>query len=85
MTIKQKPKKPKKGQKKRLKCYDCVHSSRYDSDFDNELPPDHLYCRKWHTIITCGFARWCGYFERNEPVRGKFDKKAKKRWKNEWK
>ncbi len=76
ITIKHKQ--PKK-RKKRLKCYQCLHSSRFDSDW-NELPSGYVYCRKWQTIQTCGFARIYEFFELDKPVKGKFGKKSKRRW-----
>jgi hypothetical protein len=71
IIIKQKP-----LRRKRLKCFDCLHSRTYDSDFKNPIITGRLYCPKWLSVVRCCCARRCPYFE---PDSRKPRKKVKRR------
>jgi len=75
VVVKTKPVKIKSKSKRRLTCYDCIHSSRFTSDFSHELPPGYVFCRKWQIVTTCGAIKSCSLFERFE----KGGRKRKKR------
>jgi len=52
--------KPKPKTKQKPNCYNCLNSSRRISGY--ELPPSQLFCSKWQTIVSCGYAKLCDYF-----------------------
>ena len=75
--IKIKQKQPKKRKKKT--CFQCIHSSAYDSSFDYKVMKGRCYCIKWQTVVQIGSARSCPFFESDKPVKfGK--KKNRRRW-----
>ena len=76
IAVKTKLVKIRSKSKRKLTCYDCIHSSRFTSDFSYELPAGYVYCRKWEIITTCGAIKSCSLFERFE--RGKW-KEGKER------
>ena len=49
--------------KKKVICLNCIHSSVYDSDFNDKIIERRVYCRRWKTVVRVGQARACSSFE----------------------
>jgi len=65
--------------KKKVICLNCIHSSVYDSDFNDKIIERRVYCRKWKSVVRVGQAGACSSFEFYENKRKKKRNKRRKK------